>query len=85
MKVSQCDKILEYMRKHGGITQLQAYVDIGCWRLASRICDLKKRGYSIKTETAMVKNRYGENVPVARYSLVEVEQSADNRMQSCRG
>lgn len=70
-KVSQCDKIIDYMQKYGTITQLQAYLDIGCWRLASRICDLKKRGYLIKTETVYVKNRDGEEVPVARYSLIE--------------
>lgn len=83
MKVSQCDRIVEYMRKHGTITQLEAYLDIGCWRLASRICDLKRKGYRIKTETAYVKNRYGEEVPVAKYSLMEGEDNADNRVQSC--
>lgn len=71
MKTSQCERIVEYMRKHGAITQMQAYLDIGCWRLASRICDLKKRGYLIRTETVYVKNRYGEKVPVAKYSLIE--------------
>lgn len=82
MKTSQCDKIVEYMREYGGITQLQAYMDIGCWRLASRISDLKKRGYAIRREMISVKNRYGENVPVARYSLIEGDSNADNRMQS---
>ena len=70
-KMTQCDKIVAYMKKHGGITQLEAYLDIGCWRLASRISDLKQRGYVIRTETVKVKNRDGENVPIAKYSLVE--------------
>lgn len=82
MKVSQCDRIVEYMRKHGSITQLQAYLDIGCWRLASRISDLKRRGYAIRREMVSVKNRYGEKVPVARYSLEEGESNADNRVQN---
>lgn len=76
MKISQCDKIVEYMQKHGSITQLDAYLDIGCWRLASRISDLKKRGYAIKREMIKVKNRYGESVPVAKYSLQDVEKGA---------
>lgn len=80
MKVSQCDRIVEYMRKYGSITQMEGYLDIGCWRLASRICDLKKRGYHIKTETVYVKNKYGEKVPIAKYSLIEVGNSADNGM-----
>ena len=75
MKTSQCERIVEYMQKHGSITQLQAYTDIGCWRLASRISDLKRRGYSIRTETTRVKNRYGESVPIAKYSLAEVENA----------
>lgn len=84
MKPTQCDKIVDYMEKYGSITQLQAYLDIGCWRLASRISDLKRRGYGIKTDTVKVKNRDGEFVPVARYSFAEVV-NADNRVQSCRG
>jgi hypothetical protein len=68
------------MKKHGSITQLQAYVDIGCWRLASRISDLKNRGYAINREMVSVKNRYGEKVPVARYSLAEEKINADNRV-----
>jgi hypothetical protein len=72
MKLSQCDRIIEYIEKHGSITQLQAYLDIGCWRLASRITDLKRKGYAIKTDTVKVENRDGELVPVARYSFAEV-------------
>ena len=74
MRTSQCEKILDYMQKHGGITQLDAFLDIGCWRLASRISDLKKRGYAINREMIKVKNRYGESIPVARYSLRDVEK-----------
>lgn len=78
MRASQCDKIVEYMQKHGSITQLQAYIDIGCWRLASRINDLRRKGYAIKTETVKIKNRDGNSVPIARYSLAEVEKDAVN-------
>lgn len=70
-KITQCDRIIEYMKKHGSITQLEAYLDIGCWRLASRISDLKNQGYPIKREMETVKNRYGEKVLIARYSLAE--------------
>lgn len=85
MKISQCEKIVEYMKKHGSITQIEAFVDIGCFRLASRINDLKRQGYAIRREMITVKNRDKEDVQVAKYSLVEVERVADNRVQSCRG
>lgn len=71
MKNSQCDSILEYMQKNGSITQIEAYFDIGCFRLASRISDLRRKGYAIKKETAKVKNRHGETIAVAKYSLAE--------------
>ncbi len=83
MKKSQCEKIVEYMQKYGTITQAQAYVDIGCWRLASRISDLKRRGYAIRSEMIKVKNRDGEDVPIARYSLAEEVNNAYSRVQSC--
>ena len=70
-KISQCDKIVAYMQKYGTITQLQAYVDIGCVRLPSRIYDLKRKGYAIRREMIKVKNREDEYVPIARYSLAE--------------
>ena len=46
-KVSQKEAILNSIRTHGEITQLEALDKIGCMRLASRIADLKKEGHSI--------------------------------------
>ena len=79
-KLSQCEKIIAYMQRYGSITQLQAYVDIGCVRLPSRIHDLKRRGYAIHREMIKVKNRDDEYVPIAKYSLMEMESNADNRV-----
>lgn len=67
MKITQCDRILNYMSEFGSITQLEALRDLGCFRLASRINDLKKKGYKIRREMVDVNNRYGEVVQIARY------------------
>ena len=67
MKITQCDRILNYMTEFGSITQLEALRDLGCFRLASRINDLKKKGYKIRREMVDVNNRYGEVVQIARY------------------
>ena len=56
--MSQENKILEFMRNHGTITQREAFY-LGCQRLASRICDLKKRGIVINKEMIPVKNADG--------------------------
>ena len=40
----QVDRILDYMRRYGSITTLDAMLDLGILRLASRISELKKAG-----------------------------------------
>ena len=71
MKQTQCEKVLEYMRQFGSITQLQALQDIGCMRLASRITDLRQQGYAIGRRIKTSKNRYGDSVSFAEYYLIE--------------
>ena len=70
--MTQNEKILGYLRTHPqGITQAQAYDLFGCLRLSGRIWDLRHMGYSIKSETVAVKNRFNEPCYVAQYSLME--------------
>ena len=71
MKSTQCDKVLEYMRTFGSITQLDALRDIGCMRLASRISDLRSQGHPIGRRIKTSKNRYGDSVSFAEYYLIE--------------
>lgn len=70
-KPSQNDRILQYMREEGSITQLDALKEIGCMRLASRISDLRSLGYPIISKREAVKNRYGEKSYIKRYSLAK--------------
>ena len=68
-RTTQSERILAYIEEFGSITQLEALKDLGCMRLASRISDLKKQGIPIQSEVEAVKNRYGENCYIKRYSL----------------
>lgn len=43
-KPTQNQRILDYIRDFGSITQLDALQDLGVMRLASRISDLRKQG-----------------------------------------
>lgn len=67
--MTQCERILEYIRNHGSITQAEASKYLAVGRLAARISDLRARGTKITTETVKVKNRFGEKSEVARYKL----------------
>lgn len=68
---SQCKKVLEYMREHGSISQLEALREFGCMRLASRISDLKAAGYDISREFEPFTARDGTKGHYARYRLKE--------------
>lgn len=68
-KVSQCERILAYLDEFGSITTLEAFRDLGIARLASRIHDLKRRGYVFERDFVESKNRHGETVRYMRYSL----------------
>lgn len=71
MKITQCQRIVDYMRRFGSISTLEAFNDLGVARLASRIHDLKDQGYNISSETKSTKNRYGEKVHFKVYKLME--------------
>ena len=71
MKTTQCERILRHLRDYGSITQKEAYAEYGITRLASRINDLKKKGFNITSETVEGKNRYGEATHFSLYRLEE--------------
>lgn len=72
-KPTQAARLLEYLRTHRVITQREAINDLGCYRLAARVSDLKRRGHRISSVMIPVKNRWGEVTHVAAYSLQEEE------------
>ena len=69
--MSQCEKIIRYMKDFGSITTMQAFDDLDITRLSARIHDLKALGYKIKTETVKRRNGYGEKKVYFKYSLEE--------------
>jgi hypothetical protein len=69
VKQKQTERVLEYMEKHGGITQMEALSECSVMRLASRISDLRKLGYPIESEMVTVRNKHEEKCRVKRYSL----------------
>lgn len=69
--MTQCEKVVDYMKRHGSITAREAYWNLGIMRLASRISDLKRQGYLIKSEDIKVTNRDGSESWVSKYSFLE--------------
>ena len=50
-KLSQRERIKAHLMEKGKITPLEALHDYGCFRLASRIAELRRSGMVISTET----------------------------------
>ena len=74
-RATQSQRVLDYIDEFGSITQIDALRDLGVMRLASRISDLKKQGVPITSDVEAVKNRFGENCYIKRYSLQGGETS----------
>ena len=66
---TQQQRVYDYMDRFGSITSLQAFADLGVTRLADVVFKLKKAGVEIHTEMKGCKNRFGDPVRFARYSL----------------
>ena len=65
MKITQCEMIEDYLDTYGEITPLEAMRDLGIYRLASRICQMKKSGLKIKSEMVSVETRNGGRTHIA--------------------
>jgi hypothetical protein len=69
MKRSQNETILEYLKQGHSLTPLEALNLFGCFRLATRIFELKKDGVDIKTTIIHTGDKH-----YASYKLQEKER-----------
>jgi len=66
---TQKQRLLQYLQENETINPLEAWAELGIYRLGARIFDLKKDGWTIVAGETPVKNRFGEDCYVAEYSL----------------
>jgi len=72
--------IREHLLNGGSITALEALRDFGCYRLASRISDLRSEGMAIeKTMEESISKVTGKPVRFARYSLAKNDTTIKER------
>lgn len=70
-RVTQKQRILDYVKEFGSITRRESFLDLGIVELSSRIGELESMGYRFDRKTETSKNRFGEDVSYTRYSLVK--------------
>lgn len=72
--MTQCEMILEALQNGGSITNVEAVEKYGIARLASRIHDLKRKGYKISSKWVEGKNRRGDKCRFKRFFIQDDKQ-----------
>lgn len=61
------EKLLDWFTRRSTITPMEAWADLGIYRLGARIFELRADGHSIHTELMTVTGRDGTTSHPARY------------------
>ena len=69
--------VLQHLKEHGSITQLEATELYGATRLSAIVFNLRKKGYAISSETQGAIDRHGHAVNYARYILNQGHESLE--------
>jgi hypothetical protein len=65
---TQVKRLEDYLKDHGNIGPIEAWKNLGIYRLSARIFELRKiTSLNINTKREVVKNTFDEPIYVARY------------------
>lgn len=67
--MTQDERLLNYLKDNYNINPLEAWTELGIYRLSACIHRLRKQGWNIETETIGVFNRFDELCMVGDYKL----------------
>lgn len=69
--MTQHQMIVDYMKKHGSISPMEAFSQLGITKLSTRIGELARGGKPISRQMETGQNRNGDTVRYMRYRLTE--------------
>lgn len=78
--MKQKDRVLNYIKDTGSITDDEARNILGCHRLSARIYDLRKLGIDIRKTMETGVNRFGDRTAYARYWIKEKRQGSQKTL-----
>lgn len=67
--MTQHERILDYMEKHGSITTIEAFFYLHITKLPTRVSEMIRDGRKIEKENVHQKNQRGEWETFTRYRL----------------
>ena len=62
---------MQYIDIFGSISPMEAFMDLGITKLATRVSEMIKTGVKIKKTVEHSQNRFGQKVSYMRYSREE--------------
>ena len=68
--MTQREEILDYIRKHGSITPMDAF-PLGITKLATRVSEMRRDGIEFDIKIVKGKNKNGKPMRYAEYRLKE--------------
>lgn len=68
--MTQHDLIIRYLNKKNSITPMDAFHDLGITKLATRISEMRQKGYQFSDEWIDGVNKFGVEVRYKRYHLI---------------
>jgi len=69
MLVNQEERLLDYLKTNGSVNPLDAWKELGIYRLSAVIFLLRERGYNIETKRNSMLNKFEELCNYAEYEL----------------
>ena len=70
-KPTQNMRLFDYLSTGKTITPLEAWSELGIYRLSARVYDLRMAGHDVTSRITGVSNRFGEVFRVAEYRFVD--------------
>ncbi len=67
--MTQQERLIKHFKKTKTIDPLKAWTQLGIYRLADCVYQLRKKGFEIETNKKTVKNKFNENCIVAQYRI----------------
>ena len=71
-KPSQRERLLSHLQSGESLMRVEAWSRLGILEAPARISELRSMGHDITTEMMTVKNRFGENVRIASWTMNSV-------------
>lgn len=78
--MTQHDLILNYLKSHKDIDPMTSFNELGITKLATRIGELKKKGYNILDAWVESVNRFGQDVRFKRYILIRSKNWSEEEL-----